>query len=262
MDQPTFTQALRAAYREHPCQVLPNALWKTLEALPSLEAHFQVRYGLTWCLDLRRPGEQHPYWHREGRPPPDWPQRMANLTFALVHQRYMDALPLAHFASRAAYFRLRHDLSDVATPELPPGYRFRQADMPRQAAEVARLIAACYPDLRPTAQAVRGWMGHPPYAPELWVWALSPAGDPAGLGIAELDRSVPEGSLEYIQVLPAHRRIGLGSALVNELLRRLEGRADFATVSGRVEAATHPERLYRRFGFVGQDVWWVLRAQD
>ena len=56
---------------------------------------------------------------------------------------------------------------------------------------------------------------------------------PAALGIAEIDRNVPEGSLEWIQVLPSIKGKGLGKVLVLELLHRLKARADFTTVSGR-----------------------------
>jgi hypothetical protein len=39
-------------------------------------------------------------------------------------------------------------------------------------------------------------------------------------------------------------------------------KADFVTVSGRVDNRTNPERLYRRCGFEGNDVWCVLTMQD
>ena len=37
------------------------------------------------------------------------------------------------------------------------------------------------------------------------------------------------------------------------------GTARFATVSGRVDSESHPEALYRKCGFEGQDIWHVLR---
>ncbi len=35
--------------------------------------------------------------------------------------------------------------------------------------------------------------------------------------------------------------------------------ADFATVSGECDNPTRPEAVYRACGFVGDDVWHILR---
>ena len=84
-------------------------------------------------------------------------------------------------------------------------------------------------------------------------------GIPVGLGIAEVDRMIPEASLDWIQVLPEYRGKGLGECIVLELLDRLRGRVEFTTVSGEVENQSNPEGLYRRCGFGGDGIWWVLR---
>ena len=81
---------------------------------------------------------------------------------------------------------------------------------------------------------------------------------PVALGIADFDAEIKEGSLEWIQVLPGKRRMGLGKMIVNELLSRLKGKADFATVSGQIDNATNPEMLYRKCGFTGNDIWYVI----
>jgi len=69
---------------------------------------------------------------------------------------------------------------------------------------------------------------------------------------------VPEASLEWVQVHPAYRGKGLGKALVNELSQRALEEVAFLTVSGEVESEFQPEQLYRRCGFTGDDVWWLL----
>jgi GNAT superfamily N-acetyltransferase len=93
----------------------------------------------------------------------------------------------------------------------------------------------------------------------LWLWVIDEARDiPAGLGIADLDRDIGEGSLEWMQVLPAYRSRGLGRSIVLALLVRLEQRAAFTTVAGLAGDPTNPEGLYRRRGFTGRDVWWLL----
>lgn len=84
-------------------------------------------------------------------------------------------------------------------------------------------------------------------------------GNIAATGIAELDREIGEGVLEWIQVSGNYRRCGLGSYIVFELLWRMKDKAGFATVSGQCHNPTNPEELYRKCGFTGSDVWHVLR---
>ncbi|MFX0205782.1 MAG: GNAT family N-acetyltransferase [Candidatus Hodarchaeota archaeon] len=81
---------------------------------------------------------------------------------------------------------------------------------------------------------------------------------PAGMGIAELDMTIPEASLEWIQVLPEYRNQGIGKAIVIELLNRYKDKVKFITVSGKVNNQTNPEELYKKCGFKGRDIWWVL----
>lgn len=104
------------------------------------------------------------------------------------------------------------------------------------------------------------WTHHPVYTKRLWLWIVdAQRGRRVALGIAELDPDIPEAALEYIQVLPAHRRRGLGAALVNELLARAHSQVAFTTVSGELANPWNPAALYRHCGFTGDDVWWVLR---
>ena len=49
--------------------------------------------------------------------------------------------------------------------------------------------------------------------------------------------------------------------LVNELLLRMKPMARFATVSGQVNNLSSPEKLYRKCGFVGNDVWHILKKK-
>ena len=64
--------------------------------------------------------------------------------------------------------------------------------------------------------------------------------------------------LEWIQVLPQYRGKKIGQLIVTELLFRMKDVADFATVSGKVDNETNPEALYRKCGFVGNDLWHIL----
>jgi len=93
------------------------------------------------------------------------------------------------------------------------------------------------------------------------VLARDASGQCVGCGIADYDPEARELILEWIQVLPEYRGCGIGQAIVNELLRRAQGCARFATVSGKVDNPTRPELLYRRCGFAGEDVWHILHRK-
>jgi ribosomal protein S18 acetylase RimI-like enzyme len=67
-----------------------------------------------------------------------------------------------------------------------------------------------------------------------------------------------EASIEWVQVAPEYQKRGIGRALVCEVLRRLDTRAAFVTAAGEVEDRDNPGAFFRRCGFTGQDVWWLL----
>ena len=82
-----------------------------------------------------------------------------------------------------------------------------------------------------------------------------------GCGIADFDAEAKELILEWIQVFPQYRGKKIGQLIVTELLFRMKDVADFATVSGKVGNSTNPEALYRKCGFVGNDVWHILHKK-
>ena len=129
------------------------------------------------------------------------------------------------------------------------------ADIPT----LADIINRSYTDLSVTIPQLEGYTRTEVYCPALWVMAVDRSTSTVvGCGIADLDREVGEGILEWIQVLPEYRRQGIGQAIVTKLLRRMAGIADFATVSGKVNNITQPEKLYLRCGFTGDDIWHIL----
>ena len=70
-----------------------------------------------------------------------------------------------------------------------------------------------------------------------------------------------EGVLEWIQVSPNYRGKGLGKFIVRELRWRMRDKAEFVTVSGRVDNPSHPDILYKRCGFSNEEIWHVLRKK-
>lgn len=151
-----------------------------------------------------------------------------------------------------AYFRLYHDLKNVGAVSLP-GVEIRTLTV-GDFETAAAILSRCY-GMAFDRERVEAMTRSKAYAPELWLLALAEGG-PAGCVIAEEDGQTGEGSLEWVQVLPGFRRRGIGKALVLVALGRMKGR--FATVSGRVDNETEPEKLYRACGFTGSDVWHIL----
>lgn len=100
------------------------------------------------------------------------------------------------------------------------------------------------------------------YTPKLWILVKETARNRlAGCGIADYDSEAKELILEWIQVLPEYRGQKIGQLIVNELLLRMQGIAAFATVSGKADNITNPEKLYRKCGFVGNDIWHIMEKQ-
>jgi GNAT superfamily N-acetyltransferase len=256
-----FHQALTAAYRKNPCQVLPNALWKSLSWAEHFETDFEIEAGTVTQLMAWNRKQLMLYWSRDRRLR-DWPVKNSqSIEFALLHRDYESALDPVDFEQRYLSFRLLHHMEVIPAPVLPTAFSFTPVDPISEAQEISAFIGACYEDIHPAAEVVRGWATHPVFAADLWVWIIDVTRDaPAALGIAEFDSTIAEGLLEWIQVLPEYRRNGLGKQLVFELLARLQNRAMFTTVAGRVDNITRPDKLYRRCGFEGDDTWWVLQA--
>jgi GNAT superfamily N-acetyltransferase len=255
-----FCAALRSVYCATPCQALSIPLWKTLQLPPSCDLYIGREQGHVTHLEARAEQRLFVYWDAERRPTHLAQPDLGDITFALAHQDHLPLFEHRAFKTRTPYFRLLRR-GEAAQARAPHGFSFAMVEMPQQAADVAGMIARCYADPAFPASTVLNWMQHPTFVLALWVWIVDDATSaPAGLGIAELDQTLGEGALEWIQILPAYRGRGLGTAIVQELLARLHGRAAFITVSGEVNNPSRPEALYRRCGFSGGDVWWVLRA--
>lgn len=154
------------------------------------------------------------------------------------------------------YFRLFHSLENLSPPQMPEG--FLSCDITLK--EYADHINSCYENIGISESELYRYTTRPVYNAKLWIAVKDKqSGTIIATGIAELDREIGEGILEWIQVSEEYRGYGLGRYLVSELLWRMRGLASFATVSGQCNNPTNPERLYRKCGFTGTDVWHILR---
>ncbi len=193
-----------------------------------------------------------PYWKNKGAALPPG--------MKIIHDRDYKPELLAAYTDEP-YFRLFHSLSAIAElkTERMAVKTAEEKDIPL----MANIINRSYADLSVSEEQLSGYRRRDVFLERLWIIAYEKSsGDSVGCGIAEYDAEASEGTLEWIQVLPEFRARGAGTLLVNALLDRLRGIADFATVSGKIRNPTRPEMLYRKCGFTGSDVWHILYHRD
>ncbi len=173
----------------------------------------------------------------------------------ILHNDDFSAALLEQFTDEP-YFRLKHNLQNINPAVIPDEFELCTATL----ADFAEHIHFCYGGACVTADELRSYTAGKVYCPELWIAIRDiKTGTIAATGIAELDREIGEGILEWIQVSEEYRRCGLGCCIVNELLWRMKDMAKFATVSGQCNNPWKPEKLYRKCGFSGNDIWHVLK---
>lgn len=190
-----------------------------------------------------------PYWKTVCISMPD--------NMKILHDREFDAELLKRYVDEP-YFRLLHHMREVKPVPLPKGYSLCEASVPDFLAH----INSCYEDIGITMSEMQGYLDRKQYCAELWLAVRDDCKEKiVATGIAELDREIGEGVLEWIQVSKDYRRCGLGSYLVLELLWRMRKDARFITVSGKCKNPDHLEELYRKCGFCGDDVWHILRER-
>ena len=153
------------------------------------------------------------------------------------------------------YFKLIHHLRVIRHPEFSEEYELTAAGTE----EFADHIGECYTEEGVSAAELEGYTKRDVYDAGLWI-ALRErlTGRIVASGIGEFDARIGEGILEWIQVSPGYRRRGLGRVVVFELLGRLSEKADFVTVSGRIDNVTGPFHLYRACGFEHPVIWHVV----
>ena len=187
-----------------------------------------------------------PFWKTNSFSLPKSVTVLREDAFTSVEEGYTDTV----------YFKMLHGLKGLTRLSVPEGYSLVSIRMEDFAAH----ISACYDEEGISPAALEQYRERDVYRADLWIALRDDrSGEISATGIAELDASIGEGVLEWIQVSPGHRRRGLGSFLVNELLFRMQGAADFVTVSGRMDNPTNPYALYQSCGFDHAVLWHVLR---
>ena len=154
------------------------------------------------------------------------------------------------------FFKLIHYMKNIEKPILDNRYCMLCCGV----SEYAKHIAACYSDVGISPEELMDYQAHAVYDRDMWIAVIERGQDTIiASGIAEIDADIKEGILEWIQVSPEYRGKGLGKFVVRELLWRMKDKAEFVTVSGKVDNPTNPRDLYLACGFSGEEIWHVMR---
>lgn len=232
--------------KEFPCEWLINkVVWRlnVVEELADLARDLLECYKINPCGTL-----SIPYWKQKSITIPP--------NMKIVHEKDYKQEAFEEYKDEP-YFRLIHELKETfdVKSEIYTIETVTEDDIP----SLVEVINQSYTDLSVTHEQLIGYTKTIVYDRELWVLVIDKRDfRVVGCGIADLDRDLKEGILEWIQVLPAYRGEKIGQLIVNELLKRMKGKAEFVTVSGKTGNVTNPEILYRKCGFVGDDIWHIL----
>ena len=155
------------------------------------------------------------------------------------------------------YFKVISTFSQIPHPTLSDGHILTDVVIE----ELVQHINECYAEEGVSVDELKAYTERPVFDPSLWIAIRDrESGRIVASGIGEFDSRIGEGILEWIQVSPDHRRQGLGQIVVCELLNRLSGKADFVTVSGRVNNSSDPFSLYKSCGFGEPVIWHIVTS--
>ena len=192
-----------------------------------------------------------PYWKAKNITiPPD---------MKILHDKDFNAEILSDYTEEK-YFRLYHNLKEIPRV-ITNDFEITTATR-KDIKAIVQIINDSYTDISVNKDLIQSYTKTHVYNEVLWIMVKEKAtGKYVGCGIADFDTEAKELILEWIQVLPQYRGKKIGQLIVTELLFRMESVAAFATVSGKVDNMTKPEALYRKCGFVGNDVWHILHKK-
>ncbi|MBU1144593.1 MAG: GNAT family N-acetyltransferase [Firmicutes bacterium] len=175
----------------------------------------------------------------------------------IIHEK--DFLNLKfNYLKSDRFFRLIHRLKMVSKED----EIIQNIDMKNDINELIYKMNSCYQKekIRVSKEDIKQWISRSVFQENLWVKIVID-GKIIASGIAEFDFEAKEGVLEWIQVLPKYQRRGYGKLIINALLNRLSKKANFVTVSGRLDNTSNPKKIYTDCGFEGNDIWYVCTTE-
>ena len=177
----------------------------------------------------------------------------------ILHDKDFSADILSDYTDEK-YFRLYHNLKEIPRV-ITNDFEITTASR-KDIKLIVQIINDSYTEISVNKELIKSYTKTPVYNAALWIMVKEKStGKYVGCGMADFDVEAKELILEWIQVLPQYRGNKIGQLIVTELFCRMKDVADFATVSGKVDNLTNPEALYRKCGFVGNDVWHILHKK-
>lgn len=256
-----FQQALLSAYLQDPCGVLPGPIWRYFDMTEQADTDFSIDNGQVSYLKLQRGRRLMLCWYREQAYSLISDEELTRIDYAVLHQDQIENFDTASF-DHTPYFRMITRRVNFPQVEPPAGFVLKNANPLDEAGLINEMLSLCYSDDHPAPETILSWSSHPVFEPDLWLLMMDAREkSPVGLAVAEYDRRQHEGIILWAQVVPGYQGKGLGKTLVLELMRRLQGRAKFTTVSGQQYNDTRPDILFRKAGFSGDDIWWIMRRK-
>lgn len=157
------------------------------------------------------------------------------------------------------YFKLVHYLENIENIAIDSQFFFDKC----VESEIIKHINDCYNSESISLEDVENYRKMANYDECLWICIRhKKTFEIVASGIADFYEDIREGHLDWIQVSEKYRRKGLGKAIVNKLLELMKDKADFATVSGKVDNTTNPEKLYLSCGFKEECIWHILTKKN
>ena len=154
------------------------------------------------------------------------------------------------------YFKVINYLNNIESPKLSDGYVDCSNDVSIK--DFVNHINSCYVEEHVSEEELISYKEHPTYKKELWIAVKDiKTNQIVGTAIGEFDSSIKEGIIEWVQVSNEYRRKGIGKYLVNSLLLKMKGYADFVIVSGKVNNPSNPLNLYLSCGFKNKIIWHI-----
>lgn len=157
------------------------------------------------------------------------------------------------------FFRLIHFMKKLADVHVPEGYSLETLDLCKSEnlQALSDMISNAYDHERLPVSQMEAMIQADTFDKNLWI-VVKKDSEIVASAISEFDPSLKEGVLEWIQVLPNYKHKGLGTLIVCASLLELSKKADFVTVSGRINNGDNPINLYKKCGFEGSDIWHVV----
>lgn len=192
-----------------------------------------------------------PYWKAKSMTVP------ANMK--IIHSSEFDENLLENYDDKT-YFRLKHNLNNIPIFDAEE-FKFETISLNKMD-ELADMINRSYShsEICVSNNYIKSLTDTEVYCRELWIGAFC-SEKLIGSILCDFDAEVGEAIIEWLQVLPEYRNRGIASALISKVLIKMSDFADFATVSGECNNITNPEKVYRKCGFFGNDVWHILNSK-